>query len=207
MIVFVDYDGTLTKNSEEEFMKAYFYAFSKKADLPIETAQKLVMESVYGAIKDESSNENMFDKFFDRFVVAMAPYGHHDRKHWIDFFMDFYRNEFDYVKTVIVPNDELIDKIKTSNYQFIFASNPIQPKIAMIKKIGFVGLSEDNFIYIAYMENSTYAKPNPKFFKEIIDKLNLNPSDCIMIGDTDFDRASEGVGIKFVHVNDSLKYL
>jgi len=30
MKVFVDYDGTLTKNSEEEFMKAYFYAFSKR---------------------------------------------------------------------------------------------------------------------------------------------------------------------------------
>ena len=207
MIVFVDYDGTLTKNSEDEFMKAYFYAFSKKVNLPAETAQKLVMGSVYGAIKDESPNENVFDKFFDRFVVAMAPYGNHNRKYWIDFFIDFYRNEFDYVKTVIVPNEELVNKIKTSNHQFIFASNPIQPKIAMIKKIGFVGLSEDNFIYIAYMENSTYAKPNPKFFKEIIDKLNLNPSDCIMIGDTDFDKASEAAGIKFVHVNSCLDYL
>ena len=207
MIVFIDYDGTLTKNSEEEFMKAYFYAFSKKVNLPVEMAQQLVMESVYSAIKNESPNENMFDKFFDGFVVAMAPYGNHDRKYWIDFFIDFYRNEFDYVKTAIVPNEELINKVKTSDYQFIFASNPIQPNIAMIKKIGFVGLSPENFIYIACMENSTYAKPNPKFFKEIVYKLNLNPSDCIMIGDTNFDKASEAVGIKFVHVNDSLNYL
>jgi len=115
-------------NADKEFRRGVYegilLCILKKVNLPAETAQKLVMGSVYNAIKNESPNENMFDKFFDGFVVAMAPYGNHDRKYWIDFFMDFYRNEFDYVKTAIVPNEELINKVKTSDYQFIFASNP-----------------------------------------------------------------------------------
>ena len=53
------------------------------------------------------------------------------------------------------------------------------------------------------MENSHFAKPNPKFFKEILNSLNLDPKNCVMIGDSDFDKASELVNIKFIHINET----
>lgn len=207
MIIFLDYDGTLTKNSEEEFLKAYFYMLSKSLNMPIETVQKIVMNGITAAMQDETPDENMFDKFLDRFVLAMTPHGNHDKIYWIDFFTDFYKNDFDYVKNAIIPNEELVNRIKASNQHFIFASNPLFPEIAVLKRIEFVGLTPKNFIYIAFMENSTHVKPNPKFFTEIVDKLSINPRDCIMIGDSDFDKSSELAGIKFVHVNDSFKYI
>ncbi|HQO06238.1 MAG TPA: HAD family hydrolase, partial [Fervidobacterium sp.] len=88
----------------------------------------------------------------------------------------------------------------------VFASNPLFPEIATVKRIKFAGLSPDNFVYVAHMENCRFAKPNPMFFKDIMDKLNILPQECVMIGDSEFDRASEKVGIRFIHIADELEW-
>jgi phosphoglycolate phosphatase-like HAD superfamily hydrolase len=33
-------------------------------------------------------------------------------------------------------------------------------------------------------------------------ELDISPEEAIIIGDTDFDKAAEKVGIKFIHVDD-----
>ena len=96
--------------------------------------------------------------------------------------------------------------IKSTNQKLVFASNPLFPEIATVKRIKFAGLSPDNFVYVAHMENCRFAKPNPIFFKDIMDKLNILPQECVMIGDSEFDRASEKVGIRFIHIADELEW-
>ncbi|QTA37766.1 HAD family hydrolase [Thermosipho ferrireducens] len=197
MYIFVDYDGTLVKTPEEDFTKLYFYELSKKSGISPEHIATLVM----GTIKEMAQNQDGQKTLYEDFVERLIKKDTRGRKYWIELFEDFYNNEFLKIKKFIQPNHELIDSIKQTTRQIIFASNPLFPKIAVEKRIGFVGLTPQNFVYIAYMENSHYFKPNPKFFDEILKKLNLNPSECIMIGDSEADMASEKVGIKFIHVS------
>ncbi|MBO8160066.1 MAG: HAD family hydrolase [Thermosipho sp. (in: Bacteria)] len=196
MYIFLDYDGTIIKNSEDEFMKFYFSELSKKSGLPFETIYKIVMETTMETIKNQTHNKLLFDTFLD--IITLKD--KYDKTFWTNLFFDFYQNEFDKIKNIITPNDKLIKKIKMTKQKLIFASNPLFPKIATEKRIIFAGLSPENFYYIAHMENSHFAKPNPLFFKEILEKINAKPEECIMIGDSDFDKACEKIGIKFIHV-------
>lgn len=197
MYIFVDYDGTLVKNSEEKFMKTYFSILSRKVKLPIEKIFNLVMDSIYEITKIEDPSKNLFERFLESISKKTGK----SKDYWYNIFLDFYKNEFDELRKIIKVNEKLTNFIKNSNYKFIFASNPLFPEIAVKKRIDFANLSPENFFYIATMENSHYAKPNPKFFAEILEKIGVAADKCLMIGDTENDKASEKVGIKFINVN------
>lgn len=197
MYIFVDYDGTLVKNSEEKFMKTYFSILSRKVKLPIEKIFNLVMDSIYEITKIEDPSKNLFERFLESISKKTGK----SKDYWYNIFLDFYKNEFDELRNIINVNEKLTNFIKNSNYKFIFASNPLFPEIAVKKRIDFANLSPENFFYIATMENSHYAKPNPKFFAEILEKIGVAADKCLMIGDTENDKASEKVGIKFINVN------
>lgn len=197
MYIFVDYDGTLVKNSEEKFMKTYFSILSRKVKLPIEKIFNLVMDSIYEITKIEDPSKNLFERFLESISKKTGK----SKDYWYNIFLDFYKNEFDELRKIIKVNKKLTNFIKNSNYKFIFASNPLFPEIAVKKRIDFANLSLEHFFYIATMENSHYAKPNPKFFAEILKKISVAADKCLMIGDTENDKASEKVGIKFINVN------
>lgn len=197
MYIFVDYDGTLVKNSEEKFMKTYFSILSRKVKLPVEKIFNLVMDSIYEITKIEDPSKNLFERFLESISKKTGK----SKDYWYNIFLDFYKNEFDELRKIIKVNKKLTNFIKNSNYKFIFASNPLFPEIAVKKRIDFANLSPENFFYIATMENSHYAKPNPKFFAEILEKIGVAADKCLMIGDTENDKASEKVGIKFINVN------
>lgn len=197
MYIFVDYDGTLVKNSEEKFMKTYFSILSRKVKLPVEKIFNLVMDSIYEITKIEDPSKNLFERFLESISKKTGK----SKDYWYNIFLDFYKNEFDELRKIIKVNKKLTNFIKNSNYKFIFASNPLFPEIAVKKRIDFANLSPENFFYIATMENSHYAKPNPKFFAEILKKISVAADKCLMIGDTENDKASEKVGIKFINVN------
>ena len=42
-------------------------------------------------------------------------------------------------------------------------------------------------------DNSYHCKPNPAYYQDLIDTLNLNPSECLMVGnDVDEDMVAAG---------------
>ncbi|SHH40033.1 HAD family hydrolase [Thermosipho atlanticus] len=202
MYIFLDYDGTIVETPEQDFMKLYFLELSKKSQLPIEYIYKMVMSSIEEILKNQNPEKFLFDSFLE-VIVSKDKY---DREFWYNLFFDFYENEFDKVGKVMKPNKKLVEKIKTTNKKLIFASNPLFPEIATLKRIRFVGLKPENFTYIAHMENSHFAKPNPLFFKEIMEELNISPNECVMIGDTEYDKSCEKVGIKFFHISEEDKW-
>ena len=61
--------------------------------------------------------------------------------------------------------------------------------------MNWADLKYDDFKYVTTYENYTYCKPNRLYFEEILNKFNLKPTDCIMIGndiDDDFNELPEG---------------
>jgi FMN phosphatase YigB (HAD superfamily) len=200
--IFLDYDGTIIENAESEFLKEYFTLLSKKSGIEFNQLLRLVMSSVEESIKNTANDKNLFEKF----SIAISQSSGKPREYWVKLFYDFYENEFDQLSKIVKPKKELIELMRKTDKKLIFASNPLFLKIATYKRIKFAGLEPEMFLYVANMENSTYAKPNPMFFKEITTKLNISPDECVMIGDTEFDMACEKVGIKFIHINEAEKW-
>jgi FMN phosphatase YigB (HAD superfamily) len=70
------------------------------------------------------------------------------------------------------------------------------------KRIEMIDMKPEDFVYISDMENSMTTKPHKEYFENILKELDISPEEAIIIGDTDFDKAAEKVGIKFIHVDD-----
>lgn len=202
MYIFLDYDGTLNLTDEKTFAKAYYNALFSHTGLDPEMYLDAINFSVEKIIKENDTSKNNFEKFLNH----METYTNKDRNEWKEKFMDFYKNGFDVVKKVMNPNTELINTIKNTDHKLIFASNPLFPKICVEKRIEMIDMKPEDFVYISYMENSYTTKPHKEYFENILKELNISPEKTIIIGDTDFDKAAEKVGIRFIHVENVEKW-
>ena len=98
-----------------------------------------------------------------------------------------------------------VKKLKKDGFKLILATNPIFPAVATESRIKWAGLNKDDFLLYTTYENSHYCKPNPDYYREICEKLSLNPTECLMVGnDAEEDAAAEKLGMKVFLLTDCL---
>ena len=88
--------------------------------------------------------------------------------------------------------------------QVIIATNPLFPRTAIEQRLDWAGIPATEFDYalVTTYENMHATKANPAYYREIIEKLERQPKECLMAGD-DWDRdmlppASIGIPIFWV---------
>ena len=86
------------------------------------------------------------------------------------------------------------------------ATNPVFPRAATANRIKWAGLQEDDFRLITTYEDCSYCKPNPLYFKAILDQFSLDPSECLMVGnDVEEDLAIRSLGVATFLVTDTME--
>lgn len=196
--VFFDLDGTLLPLNDVEFTNGYFGLLCKKLAplgyIPDELV-KVIWAGTKQMIKNDGSktNEEAFWEYFDSY------YGDNKVKDK-DIFDAFYTEEFRQTKVYCKDNPyarEIIDFLHSNNIKVVLATNPLFPKVGVLTRLGFIGLEEKDFDYITTYHNSTYAKPNPMYYTEIITNLGLKPDEVLMIGNNELEDgiASKGANI------------
>jgi HAD superfamily hydrolase (TIGR01549 family) len=99
--------------------------------------------------------------------------------------LGFYQNEFHDAKAATAPSHiakDIVEKVKQAGHKVILATNPIFPREAVLSRLSWIDLTQDDFDYITTYEISHYCKPNPDYYKEILENCNLQPAECVMIG-------------------------
>ncbi len=182
--VMFDLDGTLLPFVQDEFIKLYFGGLCKKL-APLgydpESVVKVVWKGTGAMIKNDGSRKNS-DAFWETFHAAFSELP--DAQPLCD---DFYTKEFDAVKACLkrVPNHKpMIERLKNAGFDVVLATNPIFPRSAQITRMAWVGLSESDFSYITDYDNSSFCKPNPDYFKSILEVTDASAADCVMIGNS-----------------------
>jgi len=205
-VVLFDLDGTLLPMDQDVFVKAYFKGLATKLyphGYESEALISAVWKGTYAMIKNDGKKTNE-EAFWDYFA---SVYGEKSRED-LPYFDEFYQTKFDLVSKVCGKNEkvkELIETVKNLGYRVALATNPIFPSIATEKRIAWAGLTPDDFEYFTTYENSNYCKPNLKYYEEICKKLNVLPSECLMVGnDVDDDMVSEKLGMKVFLLTDCL---
>ena len=204
--VLFDLDGTLLPMDQDIFVKTYFGLLAKRL-APLgydpENLIKSVWSGTIAMIKNagERTNEQAFWDYF------ASVYGEEARKDLPEFDA-FYREDFDKVQAVCGHNPqakETVDFIKSKGLRVALATNPIFPAIATEKRTAWAGLSVEDFELYTTYENSSYCKPNLKYYQEIIDKLGVTPEECLMVGnDVSDDMVAEKLGMKVFLLTDCL---
>lgn len=205
MILF-DLDGTLLPMDQDVFVKYYFGLLAKRL-APLGYESEKLIKAIWGGtaamVKNDGSctNEESFWRFF------ATVYGPDARKDEPEF-AAFYEEEFDKVQPSCGFNGrsrELVELLRNRGYRIALATNPIFPAVATRKRIGWAGLSPEEFELVTTYENSRYCKPNPKYYEDILSALEVSPEECLMIGnDATEDLAAAKLGIPVFILTDCL---
>lgn len=190
-------DGTLIPFEQEEFIKVYFGELCKKL-APLGYDPDHTVKSVWAGtramVKNDGSCFNS-ERFWQTFYSMNE--GKPDAKPLCD---EFYTNEFNKARCIVkyeADRKPLIEKLRAAGLRVALATNPMFPENGMLTRLGWVGLSAEDFDHITHYDNSTYCKPEPAYFCEIAEKLGVNPEECLMIGNSvQDDMAAARAGLK-----------
>ena len=204
--VLFDLDGTLLPMNQEEFTKTYFGLLAKKI-APLGYEQNKLIESIWAGTKTiikntgEQTNETVFWNTFAEI------YGEESKKD-MPYFDEFYNNDFDKVQSSCGFNPkakDVTELLKSKNITLALATNPIFPSVATKKRISWAGLNHEDFKHITTYENSSFCKPNLKYYENILKFLGAQPHECLMVGnDVSEDMVTTKLGMQTFLLTDCL---
>lgn len=180
--VFFDLDGTLLSLDLDEFLNQYFNALTIKVSPFVEpkSFMKALMESTQTMLYNDGSKTNE-ETFMDAFFQRM----NNEPQQLLPVFEDFYLNEFKSLGRNITARPEArqaVDLAAAGGAQVVLATNPVFPRAAVDARLEWAGLANYPFRHITSYENSSYCKPNPKYYGEILEATGLRGEDCLMVG-------------------------
>ena len=163
--ILFDLDGTLLPMDQDKFISEYCKSLAMKMATYGYEPKNFINNLLKGTQtmlfnNGDKTNEKAFWEVFEN-VYGKKVYDD------IDKFEKFYQNEFQDVKWVCGYNEEsnkVIKLLKEQRYQLILATNPLFPAIATESRMKWAGLEKNDFEYVTTYENSSYSKPNIKYY-------------------------------------------
>lgn len=203
--IFFDLDGTLLPMDENAFVKYYFSLLCKKA-APFGYSAEEFVKVIWAGTKQmvlndgSKTNEEIFWDYFAEY------YGKEKLKDKA-VFDDFYRNEFLGSKAACGENPLAQDIVAFAREHFervVLATNPVFPREGTINRMGFVGLKEEDFDFITTYETARHSKPNPAYFKDLLERFGLKGEEVLLFGNNESEdgEAAYANGIKCYMVGD-----
>lgn len=205
-IFLFDLDGTLLPMDQEQFIEIYFMGVAKKLipyGMDPKTFINTIKEGTMAMIYNDGTMSN--EERFWNTVIGLQGKKIRDLE---PVFLDYYRNEFNEARASTTINPlakECIKHLKNMGYRIILATNPLFPPIATHNRIKWAGLDPEDFELITTYDNSSYCKPNIKYYEEILNKLGVKSNQCIMVGNNvKEDMIASTIGIDTFLVTDCL---
>lgn len=201
-----DLDGTLLPMDQEQFLKAYMgglaakmapYGYDPKLLIPCIWKGTEAMVRNNGSRKNEEVFWESFSSLYGRDTRADEP-----------IFREFYEMEFQQVRHScgFEPKAKIvIDLLKSKGIRTVLATNPLFPAIATHSRTRWAGLDPEDFALITTYENSRFCKPNPDYYRDILDTLQVRPEECVMVGnDVGEDMIARELGMQVFLLTDCL---
>ncbi len=205
--ILFDLDGTLLPMDQDKFMQEYFTLMAKRMINYGYEPQKLI-QSIWDGTKQMILNDGSKTNeqvFWNRFEEI---YGEQVREHH-SVFEQYYIEDFPLVKETCGFNPQsktVIKDLQKQGFRLVLATNPLFPKIATKQRIEWCDLEESDFEFYTTYENERFCKPNPKYYLDILERLNVKPEEVLMVGNDVIEdiKAAESVGMNVFLITDTM---
>lgn len=204
--VLFDLDGTLLPMDQDVFVGAYFKGLATKM-APHGYDPDALIKAVWAGTKAMIMNDGKKTNevaFWDTFAGIFGEQSRGDEPK----FELFYKEDFDKVQAVCGFSEKsakVVRGLKEKGVRVALATNPIFPAIATEKRIRWAGLCPEDFELYTTYENSRASKPNPKYYADILERLRVLPSECLMVGnDVGDDMVAERLGMRVFLLTDCI---
>ncbi|NLY90618.1 MAG: HAD family hydrolase [Firmicutes bacterium] len=201
-----DLDGTLLPIDLDFFYENYLTALSAKFTGIIAEAEfkEKLLASTMAMVKNEDpalTNEEVFWRDFPARIGF-------PRSFLEPIFFTFYQQEYRLLGKNLPPAgpvQPLLTSVFQQGYSVTIATNPIFPLYALEERLAWIDCHQFPYRFITSMEQMHFCKPNPNYYREILDLLGAKAEECLMIGnDLEEDMVAALLGLKTCLVTDRL---
>ena len=182
--ILFDMDGTLLPMDMQEFTSGYFKLLYKDLEeygIPFDVLVKAIWDGTHTMAKNDGSrlNREVFWKRFEELIpnVPVKEIGEKCDA--------FYSNRFKEAIKFTSPNPLAKKAVEIAHEKapiVALATNPLFPRNGQITRMGWLGLTTDDFDIVTSYETDYYCKPNPNYFVSVCERLGVKPEECLMIG-------------------------
>ena len=207
--ILFDLDGTLLPMVQDEFVKFYMPLLAKSyTDAGVSIDPKKFIGAVWAGyeamVKNDGSRTNR--EAFWSYIEPELPLPTEESE---KIALNFYADEFNQAICTTKPtpvSDQIVKKAKERGFETYLATNPVFPRCATLNRIRWAGLDAEDFKVITTYEMCTYCKPNPEYFRGILEEFRLNPAECLMVGnDVGEDLSIRTLGVQTFLVTDTME--
>lgn len=204
--ILLDLDGTLLDLDIHDFLPRYFMALENKVKELVDS--KSFVEQLLLATRKmiENTDHTLTNKqVFWHFFWQNKNYQQEKLLALID---DFYKYDFSKLNNNYGPtpgSKQLIKYIQQNDLILILATNPLFPREAIEERLRWASIASDCFDLITSYENMHACKPQVEYYQEILLKMGLNGSDCLMVGNDGLeDMIAKKAGLKTFLVENNI---
>ncbi len=207
--ILFDLDGTLLPMVQDEFVKFYMPLLAKSyMNAGVSLDPKKFIGAVWAGyeamVKNDGSCTNR--EAFWSYIEPELPIPTEESE---KIALNFYADEFNQAICTTKPNpvsNQIVKRAKERGFETYLATNPVFPRCATMNRIRWAGLDAEDFKVITTYETCTYCKPNPEYFRGILEEFSLEPSECLMVGnDVAEDLSIRSLGVKTYLVTDTME--
>ena len=207
--ILFDLDGTLLPMVQDEFVKFYMPLLAKSymsAGVSIDPKKFIgaVWAGYEAMVKNDGSRTNR--EAFWSYIEPELPLPTEESE---KIALNFYADEFNQAICTTKPNpvsNQIVKRAKERRFETYLATNPVFLRCATMNRIRWAGLDAEDFKVITTYETCTYCKPNPEYFRGILEEFSLDPSECLMVGnDVAEDLSIRSLGVKTYLVTDTME--
>ena len=207
--ILFDLDGTLLPMVQDEFVKFYMPLLAKSyMNAGVSLDPKKFIGAVWAGyeamVKNDGSRTNR--EAFWSYIEPELPISTEESE---KIALNFYADEFNQAICTTKPNpvsNLIVKRAKERGFETYLATNPVFPRCATMNRIRWAGLDAEDFKVITTYETCTYCKPNPEYFRGILEEFSLEPSECLMVGnDVAEDLSIRSLGVKTYLVTDTME--
>ncbi len=189
-----DLDGTLLSNNMNVFLPHYFRMLSERVS-HIMSPDHFMKYLLRGrdAMKANDGRATNEEAFASAFYPAVGQ----PREELEPIFLDFYANDFPRLRSYTQCRPEARGLVKLAfdlGYLVVVATNPVFPAVAVELRLAWADLADLPFHLVTTYENSRATKPNPLYFRQILETIGQPADAALVIGDEDMDMAAAHLG-------------
>lgn len=208
-VVAFDLDGTLIDFPIKEFIKAYLKSLYKYL---CEHSELAIDEKTFGygllqSMEDILKIDNG-SSAYDKFYQALENYFPFDKDLMKRLVSEYYQTDFNSLKDLVVGNPNLkkvIEYLKEKNIKMIIATNPLFPHEGILARMQWGDINYNDFLFVTFGEDFHYIKPDLNYYREILERLKIQPEEMLMIGnDVEEDMCVGKLGCQTYLVTDCL---
>lgn len=204
--ILFDLDGTLLPMDQDVFIKEYLGGLvgvlAPRGYDPKAIAGALWKST--GAMVQNDGNKTNEAVFWDSFSSILGDKVRQEEAN----LEEFYNGDFQKIKDHCGHSPmsrKIIDVLHENGITAVLATNPLFPAVATESRMRWAGLVPEDFKFYTTYENSSFCKPNLKYYSWILETLGLSGEECVMVGnDVGEDMIAEKLGMKVFLLTDDL---